>query len=143
MSHEIKQTIHIDRFYPDHIQRTASKLFERSRIHLIKELNKGCEVCNTKEKLECHHFHCEWADSNDIDWDKMKKFHPKFDWTTFTNPEDFVDSEYNMMILCETHHRGIDHGIHCLPFPDWIAQKNKKDDFAFAPDELNNNKGQS
>jgi hypothetical protein len=41
-----------------------------------------------------------------------------------------------MMVLCEKHHRGKDHGIHVLPYPIWIMQREQRADFTFAPDEV-------
>ena len=130
--HEVHETIEIDIFYPDHAPREESYLFRKTKHHLIKVLDTPCFVCGSKDKREVHHFHLEWADSEGVDWDKVKKAHPNFSWSTFENPEDFVDSEYNMMVLCMKHHRGKDHGIHFLPYPIWIMQKLQKDDFIFA-----------
>ncbi len=133
--HELHESIQIDIFYPDHVQRTESKLFAKTKHHLIHELDTPCWICGSKEKREVHHFHLEWADANGVDIDKLKLAHPNFDWTTFNEITDFVDSEYNMMVLCEKHHRARDHGIHLLPYPIWIMQKYQKSDFVFSPDE--------
>lgn len=76
-----------------------------------------------------HHFHVEWAMTEGVDWDMMRKLHPGFDWASFKEPVDFVDSPYNMMVLCEKHHRDEAHGIHSLPYPVWIMQKYKKQDY--------------
>ncbi|HDR9065464.1 TPA: hypothetical protein ACU967_002221 [Burkholderia contaminans] len=133
--HEQRETIVIDRFYPDHPPRTESALFRRTKHHLVHVLDTPCYVCGTKEGREVHHFHAEWADANGIDWKKMRRLHPAFDWSSYREPSDFIDSEYNMMVLCEKHHRGKDHGIHLLPFPLWQMQVNKRADFVFSPDE--------
>jgi hypothetical protein len=134
--HFVHESIEIDIFYPDHPPRTESKLFARTKHHLVAVLDTPCWVCGCKEKREVHHFHAEWADSDGIDWEKMKVNHPDFDWSTFKEASDFIDSQYNMMVLCEKHHRGKDHGIHMLPYPIWIQQRNEKTDFVFSPDEL-------
>lgn len=134
--HESHETITLDFFYPDHAPRKESALFSRTKRHLVAVLDTPCWVCGTKETREVHHFHAEWADSEGIDWDKMRVEHSTFDWTTFKAPEDFIDSEYNMMILCAKHHRLKDHGIHFVPYPIWVMQRNKREDFVFSPDEL-------
>lgn len=134
--HEMREQITIDIFYPDHSPRTESPLFTQTKHHLIKVLNTPCWICGSKENREVHHFHVEWADADGVDWDKMRTLHPNFPWSTFKEPKDFVDSEYNMMVLCEKHHRGKDHGIHLLPYPIWIMQREQKADFVFAPDEV-------
>lgn len=133
--HEERMTIAVDFFYPDHPPRKESALFSRTKHHLVAELDTPCWVCGSKDKREVHHFHAEWADSEGIDWDRMRALHPGFDWSTFSKPEDFIDSAYNMMVLCEKHHRAKDHGIHLVPYPIWIMQRVKRADFVFSPDE--------
>ncbi|PUA19568.1 HNH endonuclease [Glaciimonas sp. PCH181] len=130
--HEFKEMIAIDIFYPDHPPRTESKLFAQTKRHLVKVLDTPCWVCGVKDKREVHHFHAEWADADGIDWDKMRVLHPNFPWSTFKEPSDFIDSEYNMMVLCETHHRAKDRGIHMMPYPIWIMQREQRADFVFA-----------
>lgn len=127
--HEFKEDIQVDIYYPNHSQRTESNLFVRTKHHLVDVLDTPCWICGSKDKREVHHFHCEWAFGNAVDWDQMKTMHPDFDWSTFKNTEDFIDSEYNMMVLCEQHHRAQDAGIHMLPYPIWIAQKFIKSGF--------------
>ena len=47
------------------------------------------------------------------------------------NPDIFVDSKYNMIVLCVEHHRSSNRGIHHVPFPEWILQRNAKNGFEF------------
>jgi hypothetical protein len=133
--HEVKGKVEVDRYYPDHEPRTESSLFRKTKHQLVAVEDTPCWICGSKEKREVHHFHAEWADANGIDWVKMRELHPNFDWSTFKEASDFIDSPYNMMVLCEKHHRAQDHGIHHLPYPDWIMQRNKLDTFVFSPDE--------
>jgi hypothetical protein len=133
--HELKEMIEVDVFYPDHPPRKESNLFSQTKHQLIKVEDVPCWVCGTKDKREVHHFHAEWADSLAIDWDKMKELHPDFDWAGFVTPSDFIDSRYNMMVLCEKHHRAKGHGIHLIPYPVWIMQKIQQEGFVFSPDE--------
>lgn len=130
------EQIDIAVYYPDHPPRTESALFRKTKHHLIAALDTPCWVCGTKEDREVHHFHAEWADSAGIDWDRMRELHPAFDWSTFTDPADFIDSEYNMMVLCSKHHRAKNHGIHWVPYPIWVMARNKRDDFILTPDEI-------
>ncbi|MFM0554797.1 hypothetical protein P0D69_28075 [Paraburkholderia sediminicola] len=136
--HEVKETDAVDRYYPDHPPRTESSLFRHTKHQLVAVLDTPCKVCGSKDKREVHHFHAEWADANGIDWDKMRKLHPDFHWETFVSAEDFIDSPYNMMVLCEKHHRAPNHGIHHMPYPDWVMQMNKLESFSFSPDEAKN-----
>lgn len=134
--HEVTEDIKIDIYYPDHAPRTESALFERTKHHLVHELDTPCYVCGSKDNREVHHFFVEWAYANAVDWDIMHKLHPDFHWDTFKTPEDFIDDPYNMMILCAKHHREKDHGIHMLPYPIWVVQKVLRADFVQMPDEL-------
>lgn len=134
--HEVHETITIDVFYPNHPPRKESELFRRTKNHLIAIMDAPCWVCGAMQNREVHHFHAEWADADGIDWDKMRILHPNFPWSTFKESTDFIDSEYNMMVLCEKHHRGKDHGIHVLPYPIWIMQRDQRADFIFSPDEV-------
>jgi len=131
--HEFNETISIDVYYPDHQQRTESDLFARTKHKLINVQNVPCFICGTYDLREVHHYHIEWAFANAVDWNKMKSIHPLFDWSTYKTPEDFVDSEYNMMILCQNHHRHKDTGIHMLPYPIWIVQKTLLANFDLLP----------
>ncbi len=131
--HLVRMTLRYRRYYPDHPPRSASALYRRTHHELIESQNQPCKVCGTREDREVHHFHCEWADALGVDWHKMRVLHPDFDWMHFSSASDFVDSTYNMMVLCVTHHRLRNHGIHMLPYPVWIMQAIKLSSFVFAP----------
>ena len=131
--HEFRQTIHIDVFYPDHAPRKASARFERTRHHIISVLQAPCERCGTRDNLELHHWYLEWAYSEAIDWDKVRADHPGFDWGSFVAAEDFIDSAYNLRVLCADDHRG-PNGIHSTPFPIYNARKYLKAGFIFSDD---------
>jgi hypothetical protein len=137
--HEQKMTVSVDVFVPDHPDRTESPIFAKARKQLISDNpNACCEVCGIKKDLELHHDIVEWCDADGVNWDKLKKLYPDFDWKNFdpSRPETFVDSVYNARrVLCKKHHTGKDHGIHYLPYPIWQMQKHKRDDFIFSPDE--------
>ncbi|PRC92688.1 hypothetical protein [Solimicrobium silvestre] len=134
--HEIHETITIDVFYPDHPPRTESKVFKATKKHW-HQLGAVCGVCKTKEKVEIHHKFIEWADSEGTDWDKVRLEHPDFDWASFKDDPDFIDSVYNTEPLCEKHHRGpAPHGKHFTPEPIWNMQKYQRADFVYSPDEV-------
>ncbi|QIY81520.1 hypothetical protein [Chromobacterium violaceum] len=62
-----------------------------------------------------------------------------FDWRAFdpSQPEMFVDSIQNMLVLHSKFHRHKNHGIHALTFPVWIFQAFPRvPGFVFAADEL-------
>lgn len=142
--HEQKLTISVDIFVPDHPDRTTTPIFQRTRNKLIANNPAArCAVdnghCDHDHPLELHHAHVEWCDSNGVDWTKVAKDVPGFDWASFdpAHPETFIDSEWNAnVVLCKKHHTGIDHGIHCLPGPTHQMQKYQRADFIFSPDEV-------
>lgn len=134
--HNLRQTLNVDVWYPDHPPRTESTTFAATRRKLIESGLGECYICGCKDDLEAHHWHVEWAFAEAVDWDKVKSLHPSYDWTGFKTAEDFVDHEYNMVVLCEKHHRHKNHGIHNLPYPIWIMQKHVKAGFQlFGPDD--------
>ena len=147
-SHKLKVTNHYTIVYPNHKKRTNSTIYNKTHNELINKIHLNCFVCNktkNETQLETHHFYCEKAAENAIDWIKFGKFANncyniqtgenigiQFDWTQVSKePELFVDSKYNMVVLCVEHHRSSNKGIHHVPFPEWILQKNAKKGFEF------------
>jgi len=132
--HELKGSAEFDVWYPDHPPRSESATFRATRKLLIESGTGECFICGAKDDLEAHHWYVEWAFADAVDWARMETLYPDFNWSEFKEPEDFVDSPFNMVILCEEHHRHKNHGIHNLPYPIWVMQKHKKAGFQlFAP----------
>jgi hypothetical protein len=137
--------------YPDHPPRKNSVLYNHTHKHLCKELDIPCYVCGATHTsgtiTETHHFFCEWVAMNAFDWIKFGEdcvkfkvtnpqtgiyFGELFDWMQVqANPELFVDSEFNMVVLCPIHHRDAKKGIHHASYPEWNLQKFAKDGFVF------------
>jgi len=147
-SHKLKVSTNYTVVFPNHKKRTNSSLYNRTHDDLINKSHLNCFVCNktkNETQLETHHFYCEKAAENAIDWIKFGEFAincyniqtgenigNKFDWKQVAeNAELFVDSKYNMIVLCVEHHRSSNRGIHHVPFPEWILQKNAKKGFEF------------
>jgi len=153
-AHEVKKALYEDYFVPGHEPRTASTLYNHTHDDLIKTKDTACYICGVSQstladstknpngatQMETHHFHCEWSLVNQVDWDIMKVLHPDFpawdkidptDESTFFN---FVDHPYNMMVLCDVHHRAKLRGIHAIEYAVWIGQKFLKKDFKYIPD---------
>lgn len=129
--HEYHVSIDIDVFYPDHPPRTESSTFVATKKHWHASGAK-CMVCGTDKKIEIHHKFIEWADSEAVDWTKVRESHPTFDWSSFKDSTDFIDSVYNTEPLCELHHRGpAPYGKHFTPEPIWNIQKYARDDFKY------------
>jgi hypothetical protein len=149
-SHSRNISCHYTVVFPDHEERKSSTTYTHSRNEMIDELKLTCFICgcskgNDDTSLEAHHFYIEHAGQNAIDWDKFGKFAKtcynvqtgdylgdKFNWDDVKkNPDLFVDSKYNMILLCKKHHTSGKFGIHHVPFPDWVLQKFAQDGFDF------------
>lgn len=142
---ERKMSNHYTIRYPKHDIRKVSPIFRKTRHQLITINNVKCFICNTDKQLEAHHFYCEKFAVNAINWDTFKLFASvtynmqtsiKLDnginWELVKeNPDVFVDSANNMIVLCKLHHTSSRFGIHHVPFPDWILQRFAKNDFKF------------
>ena len=133
--HVLAATMTFRVWYPAHEKRSESELFRATRKKMIDDADQGCFVCGCKVNRELHHWFVEWAYANAVDWQKMRHLHPNFDWSRFKEPSDFVDSEYNCKVLCREHHRLHGFGIHNLPYPVWLEQIHKPDDWRFAAPE--------
>jgi hypothetical protein len=106
--------------YESHEDREESKLFKKTKKEIHKE-NIPCFINNGKCEggIEIHHNIIEWSAQNGVDWEKVQKDHPEF---------NDIDERYQMMALCEKHHRHKGFGIHTTPYPIWILQKYMNDE---------------
>ena len=142
VGHERSITNHYMIAYPKHEARKSSTIYR----HTHKDMkHMPCFICNKKvDHAETHHFYVEKSAQNAIDWIKFGEFAEhayniqtgeslnQFDWTEVsTNSDLFVDSRYNMIVLCKEHHTSGSKGIHHVPFPDWILDKWAKSGYQF------------
>jgi hypothetical protein len=119
--------------YPEHEERTESKMFRDTKKRLKKDGRYQCYICNTTKGLQVHHYGGEWALENDIDLDLLKEFLEEWDVYGYGKllkniPLTSVDDVRNAMVLCQEHHTGGSsdgsaNGIHNITFPAWISQK--------------------
>lgn len=142
---ERKMSNHYTIRYPKHDVRTVSPIFRKTRHQLITIDKVKCFICNSDKQLEAHHFYCEKFAVNAIDWDTFAQFagvaynmqtgiklDSGINWELVKeNPDIFVDSANNMIVLCKLHHTSGKFGIHHVPFPDWILQRFAKNEFKF------------
>lgn len=116
-AHDQYNVLHEVIHYPEHPRRTESEEFieNRKKLH---ESGAKCFIDNgyCEGQLEIHHNVIEWALSNAVDWDKVKRDHGF----------DHVDAMGNLLPLCHRHHQGVGTGIHKISYPAWIAQKYMK-----------------
>jgi hypothetical protein len=119
--------------YPEHEERTESKLFRETKKRLRKDGHYKCYICGTTKVLQVHHYGGEWALSETIDLSVLKEFLEEWDVYGYGKlmknvPLTSVDDVRNAMVLCQEHHTGgtsdgSANGIHNITFPAWISQK--------------------
>ena len=73
--------------------------------------------------METHHWHVEWALANRIDPDKIIADFPALGAADKPHLRQWLDSEGNMLVLCEAHHRHGLYGIHMIKYPAWAPQR--------------------
>jgi hypothetical protein len=141
--HSQKQTDKVTTYYPPHPPRIATGVYIRSHHQLVYTENRPCWACGIthtdcvrlKDELkgvamETHHFWTEDAFTGEggglggIFWARVMADHADFDWkhsgfavedpTTF---KFFVDSPYNLQVLCSACHRA------AKAVPHWLAGK--------------------
>jgi hypothetical protein len=141
-----KQTNHYTIQYPEHELRKQTSIYRHTHESMK---HMPCFICNKTNKkdnipIETHHFYVEKAAQNAIDWIKFGEFAKHatnlqtgeslnhFNWNEVQQNSDlFVDSPYNMIVLCKEHHTSGNKGIHHVPFPDWILDKFAKQGYSF------------
>lgn len=147
-SHAMRETNTHTVHYPDHPPRQDTALYRKTHRQLCIVQDLPCLACGKTRKenhieTETHHFFCEKAGEKAVDWVKFGQFAQNlyniqtgahvgsaFDWEKVQkNPDLFVDSIYNMVVLCPECHRSAHKGIHHVPFPEWILQLYAADGF--------------
>lgn len=139
--HEVKRTLIEDDYVPGHGER-EEPLFKASRHQLIVVEKKTCWLCGTSEQLEAHHSPIEFSEANDVDFgpgSNIRLDFPQFDWAAFDrqggDPNLFIDSVHNLMILCKPCHIGKNRGIHAKTHPNWVLRRYAKKDVALTPQD--------
>lgn len=130
-THEVSRTIHEYVQYPDHEKRTESAEFRANKRRLVRQLDIGCWICGGKDRREVHHIH-EWSLWTALDHERVLDSLHAFDPYGYTHaggdkPIESPDDVRNLVVLCETHHRGINTGVHDLTMPIWFPQRAVKD----------------
>lgn len=130
---ELRRTLVEDIFYPPHDPRKASAEYTRVHHHLVVVMDSPCWICgirhSTSGAMETHHDEIEWAAANGIDLTRLIVDFP--DITDEDKLKAWLDSEGNMLVLCETHHRGSRTGIHMVTYPAWKLQRYQGTDWTF------------
>jgi len=137
--HAETRTLHEIVITPEHAERAESAEFRAAKERLRADGHYRCYVCGATEQLQVHHFAVEWSLEGAADFAKFKAFIEEWDPYGYgrllrNQPIASVDDIRNMLVLCQSHHTGVDHadggsgtGIHEITFPAWIIQKLAKD----------------
>ena len=126
--HEQKTTHSYVVNYPAHEERESDPHYKD--FHHFRETTKATAQCavgahrydfsECHGPLELHHAYVEFSLQNGIDLAWLEK-----DFPGISDPDSvgaWVESAYNLLWLCEWHHRGHG-GAHCATHSDYIAEE--------------------
>lgn len=139
----MSQTDRVTTFYPPHPARVATNVYIKSHHQLCVIENRPCWACGITHAdcvrlaaelkgvaMETHHFWTEDAFTGEggglggIYWARVMADHADFDWkgsgfdvSDPTTYKFFVDSTYNLQVLCSACHRAAKPVLH------WLAGK--------------------
>ena len=113
------------------MERVESLLFKANKSKLYADKHFQCFICGAKTGLNVHHFICQWANKEKVDFNVLKVMCERFDVYGYAEqmqelPITSIDDIRNLMVLCEGHHKRADHGIHNLTFADFMLEKVRK-----------------
>jgi hypothetical protein len=119
---------------PPHPPREETPEYAKAHHHLTITLDSPCAMCGVRNStlhdpkenpfgataIETHHYPIERSLMDACDPKKVGVVFPQV--TDRASLEAFVDSEQNLMVLCDIHHRHPLHGIHHLAPQDFFVQ---------------------
>jgi hypothetical protein len=119
---------------PPHPPREETPEYARAHHHLVHVLDEPCAMCGVRNStlhdpkqnpfgataIETHHYPIERSLLDACDPAKVGVVFPQV--KDRASLEAFVDSEANLMVLCDIHHRHPLHGIHHLTPQDFFVQ---------------------
>jgi hypothetical protein len=154
--HENRRQLDERAFYPAHDKRKESSKYAAVHKNLCITLDLPCLVCGVRHStlgnaaknpykakaMETHHHIIEWALANAVDVDQfnnalLPNLNHRFpDEPLYKKPmnqqeiKDWVDnSEHNLWVLCDVHHRAPYVGVHYITYPIWCPQDLLRPDF--------------
>lgn len=131
---------------PPHPPRTETPIYKATHKRLVITENRPCFICGVRRSdvrdplrkkdatinpyqataVETHHWPIERSLADAVDPSLVAQVYPTVrQFTTFI---EWIDSEYNMLVLCSACHRTADHAIHKAHWQDVIATKFGKRD---------------
>ena len=132
--HATTEGVAVVEMTPPHPPREETPEYTKAHHHLVYELDSPCAMCGVRHStlndpkenpfgaaaLETHHYPIERSLLDACDPTKVSVVFPHV--TDQASLEAFVDSEHNLMVLCDIHHRHPLHGIHHLTPQDFFVQ---------------------
>lgn len=119
---------------PPHPPRTETPVYRATHHKLVVEEDTPCFICGVRQStlsnplenlygaqaIETHHFPVERSLMDACDWKKLALRFPAI--KSEADVEAVIDSEENMLVLCDQHHRHPEMGIHHLLTQDFFVQ---------------------
>lgn len=142
--HETSEAVATVEMTPPHPPRVETPAYRAAHSFLINRKNTPCHVCGVTKRtlknpaknpfgagaLETHHYPIERSLMDACDPRKVHQDFPQVhDRATL---ESFVDSIPNLLVLCDVHHRSVEHGIHHLLTQDFAVQRYLLDGYVVA-----------
>lgn len=126
-------------YYEEHDPRKASEEYKKVHHHLVYELDEPCWICGVRnstlgdpaqnpkgaKQIETHHWVVEWALANSVDPALVMADFPAMGAADEPHLREWLDSEGNMLVLCDVDHRHGLEGIHMVTYPAWVVQRYK------------------
>ncbi|MDE2098593.1 MAG: hypothetical protein KGL39_15165 [Patescibacteria group bacterium] len=128
---KLDRTLHEVAWYPPHDPRKASSEYRHVHHQLVVAMDEPCWICGIKHStggnMETHHAELEWAAERAFEDDPKMLAALVADFKLkLAAPDElrqWLDSEGNMLVLCDKHHRGPFTGIHSITYPVWKLQR--------------------
>lgn len=131
--HETTEAVATLEMTPPHPPRVSTPEYARAHKFLINQKNAPCVRCGVTKRslkntaknpfgatqLETHHYPIARSLMDACDPVKVHRDFPQvYDRLTLAA---FVDSPANLIVLCDVHHRSVEHGIHHQLVQDWAV----------------------
>lgn len=119
---------------PPHPPREDTPMYVSTHNRLVNKLDTPCAICGVRKStihdpkenafgakaIETHHYPVERSLLNACDPKRLRLAFPQI--KDYASLEEFIDSEANIMVLCDIHHRHPHYGIHHLLAQDFFIQ---------------------
>ena len=146
--HITKESVSSEELTPPHPPREETPIYRATHKRLVEDEDRPCFVCGVRGSdlldparqadvrvnpygaadQESHHWPVERSLLGGVDPELVARDYPSV--RQFKTFEEWVDSEFNMLVLCSACHRTADHAIHHSLWQDVIATKYAREDTA-------------